>query len=455
MEPLPLPHPDRAPFVYPFPPPSPHRHGGPVDPSVPPGSARFGLPAPRHAHHHRRDRAPASSQPPRWRPSAGLTATSAVHGPGILPTPDPTVASCISDEDVAIQLMRLGDASNISHGTRHSASTLDDGLSGTAEIASSTGATTDVEEADRPTSEPDEASSTLESSPVPPPPGLTRRAPRHLDDILPSSASTESSADEGLGPPPPPPPPPPLPPVPTSPAVVEATAVVACLVRSPPPAVAGVQDGVLATDPTVEDPTARPLTPAPRQPTTVKPRAGRPSTIKARSKPAKPRLVPPPKSWREGSALATPKAPISPASMSAHSRKPSSSSATLQFHHALREDEEDLSSKPRCQRCRKSKKGCDRQRPCQRCVDAGIGIDGCISEDETNGRKGRFGRHMGVAVKKAGSMPFSPADLISSSAATSVPADDFPPAATAALSTLTPLTDQGTDLSDPSKKRKR
>lgn len=65
-------------------------------------------------------------------------------------------------------------------------------------------------------------------------------------------------------------------------------------------------------------------------------------------------------------------------------------------------DEEDLSTKPRCQRCRKSKKGCDRQRPCQRCKDAGIGIEGCVSEDEGNGRRGRFGRHMGVpvAIKK-------------------------------------------------------
>ena len=62
--------------------------------------------------------------------------------------------------------------------------------------------------------------------------------------------------------------------------------------------------------------------------------------------------------------------------------------------------DDDLSTKPRCQRCRKSKKGCDRQRPCQRCKDAGIGIEGCVSEDEGNGRKGRFGRHMGVPVQK-------------------------------------------------------
>ncbi|PTB62852.1 hypothetical protein BBK36DRAFT_1183700, partial [Trichoderma citrinoviride] len=65
------------------------------------------------------------------------------------------------------------------------------------------------------------------------------------------------------------------------------------------------------------------------------------------------------------------------------------------------EDEQpDLSTKPRCQRCRKSKKGCDRQRPCGRCRDAGLSADQCISEDEGNGRKGRYGRHMGVPLKK-------------------------------------------------------
>lgn len=63
--------------------------------------------------------------------------------------------------------------------------------------------------------------------------------------------------------------------------------------------------------------------------------------------------------------------------------------------------EEDLSTKPRCQRCRKSKKGCDRQRPCQRCRDAGLSAKDCVSEEEGNGRKGRYGRHMGLPVKKA------------------------------------------------------
>jgi hypothetical protein len=94
----------------------------------------------------------------------------------------------------------------------------------------------------------------------------------------------------------------------------------------------------------------------------------------------------------------TSKTPMSPSSLPSQSRK--ASNASLNFQHQLGVDEEDLSSKPRCQRCRKSKKGCDRQRPCQRCKDAGIAADGCVSEDEGNGRKGRYGRHMGVSVKK-------------------------------------------------------
>jgi hypothetical protein len=91
--------------------------------------------------------------------------------------------------------------------------------------------------------------------------------------------------------------------------------------------------------------------------------------------------------------------PSATASMPAPRKVSSSSSGNGPF---LGIDEEDLSSKPRCQRCRKSKKGCDRQRPCQRCKDAGIGIEGCVSEDEGNGRRGRFGRHMGVPVTKTG-----------------------------------------------------
>lgn len=38
--------------------------------------------------------------------------------------------------------------------------------------------------------------------------------------------------------------------------------------------------------------------------------------------------------------------------------------------------------KPRCLRCKEKKKGCDRQRPCGRCVRSKVGIEGCIIEEE-------------------------------------------------------------------------
>ncbi|KJZ68943.1 hypothetical protein HIM_11659 [Hirsutella minnesotensis 3608] len=64
----------------------------------------------------------------------------------VLPTPDPTVRSCMSaeDKDVAIQLMRLRESPNISHG-RTSASIMEDAFSGRADVASSTGASSDGE----------------------------------------------------------------------------------------------------------------------------------------------------------------------------------------------------------------------------------------------------------------------------------------------------------------------
>ena len=116
------------------------------------------------------------------------------------------------------------------------------------------------------------------------------------------------------------------------------------------------------------------------------------------SKSSKPRPAGISKKAKSSALASEAKVPLSPASLPPQSRKTSTS--TLNFQHQLGVDEEDLSSKPRCQRCRKSKKGCDRQRPCQRCKDAGIGIEGCVSEDEGNGRKGRYGRHMGVPVKR-------------------------------------------------------
>ncbi|KAI9720968.1 MAG: hypothetical protein M1828_005440 [Chrysothrix sp. TS-e1954] len=197
--------------------------------------------------------------------------TSGDRGNSFLPTPDPTVNSTISDEDVALQLMRLGDVSQF-HG-RTSASTLDEALSGKAELASSVS----------------------ESG----------------DEYADGSVSEFSSSRE--------------------------------------------------------------------------------------------HAVGPPKKRQKG--MHTSKA--SPLSNSVPASRQDSTGAT-QAQVALGIDEEDLSAKPRCQRCRKSKKGCDRQRPCQRCKDAGIGIEGCVSEDEGNGRKGRYGRVMGVPVKKGSLDGFEP-----------------------------------------------
>ncbi|KAJ5488719.1 hypothetical protein N7539_003609 [Penicillium diatomitis] len=267
-----------------------------------------------------------------------------VSGHGILPTPDPTIASCISDEDVAMQLIRLGDASNFSHG-RTSASTLDDAFSGVADAASSAGATSDGEyfsedEVDLP------ARRRLDSSPMLPP-GAIKRHHKRLDDILPSADSSEHSSD-------------------------------------------GVDDGIKSEG--EEDVPYKEYAPKAKKP------KNRPTSAKVRTSKA------PAKQVKSKSGQSTVRKPTEKSVVPAPPLSPSSSrkvsNGSVNFQHQLGADEEDLSTKPRCQRCRKSKKGCDRQRPCGRCKDAGIGIDGCVSEDEGNGRKGRYGRHMGVPVKK-------------------------------------------------------
>ena len=295
--------------------------------------------------------------------------TPRAQGFGILPTPDPTVASCISDEDVALQLMRLGDASNLSRG-RTSASTLDDALSGRADAASSA------------TSDSGDESDTLDQPSLPLPqlqpkregsphvhPGLVKKHSKHVNDGLPSFDSTEHSGDE----------------------------------RDEEYQYDEKKDGGFRSDP--EDlvneygQAIEPTIPGAKsaQGTTLKARNN--SSSKKNTKSSKPKSAGISKKAKPIALSTSSKPPMSPASAVPHSRKTSSAS-TLNFQHHLGADEEDLSSKPRCQRCRKSKKGCDRQRPCQRCKDAGIGPDGCVSEDEGNGRKGRFGRHMGVSVKK-------------------------------------------------------
>lgn len=284
---------------------------------------------------------------------------------GILPTPDPTVASCISDEDVALQLMRLGDASNISHG-RTSASTLDDRLSGRADVASSAGSYSDEDDEDigapslpLPQLQPrlDNMSHMVQSP--------TKKRSKHLDEGLPSVDSTEPSGDE----------------------------------IDDDYAYDEKRDGVFKSDPDGlvdafhQGGATRGLGQNHTSLNNIRSGSSLKKITKATKRPSTAKRT------KQASISNAYNAPISPASTVPQSRK-NSSASTLNFQHHLGADDEDLSSKPRCQRCRKSKKGCDRQRPCQRCKDAGIGIEGCVSEDEGNGRKGRFGRHMGVSVKR-------------------------------------------------------
>ncbi|KAK0659642.1 putative transcriptional regulatory protein C56F2.05c [Lasiodiplodia hormozganensis] len=250
---------------------------------------------------------------------------------GVLPTPDPTIGgSVISDEDVALQLMRLGDASNFSSHGRHSTSTIDDALSGKAELASSDECSDDG-------SDVDEFPAYTES--------LGSAIHTHDHGLHRYDSADESDEYDDRD------------------------------------SFRGDSDDIVPDDTGMGRPKA------------MKKRAG--SLVTKLSTKAV-------KSRAHGfkSKVKTPtvaKAPISPTSLPPASRKTSSASLSMP---TFAPDEEDLSTKPRCQRCRKSKKGCDRQRPCQRCKDAGIGIDGCVSEDEGNGRKGRYGRHMGVPVKK-------------------------------------------------------
>ncbi|KIW33888.1 uncharacterized protein PV07_00703 [Cladophialophora immunda] len=291
--------------------PSPHGFGG--------GDRGAGADAatPMHQHGHRlRDRSSMQQA------HGGRQGYS---GNGVLPTPDPTVASCISDEDVARTLIALGDASNYSHG-RTSNSTMDETFSGVADAASSTGATSDSDEY-----------SDAEG-------GLPKHR-KYLDD-----EDEEYAQDSAKG--------------------------------------------------EHEEYDGQPKTKKIRTKMHDGPSNGyRPksSGLMKHGKSSKARSNTLPKIAKHSTQPGLMKAPSAPAS-AGQVRKTSGSS--LNFQHQLAADEEDLSSKPRCQRCRKSKKGCDRQRPCGRCKDAGIGIEGCISEDEGNGRKGRYGRHMGVPVKK-------------------------------------------------------
>lgn len=245
--------------------------------------------------------------------------------------------------------MRLGDASNFSHG-RTSASTFDDGLSGRADAASSATSNTDDESegnehAILPTSQP-----VIKAEPGTEPSDRPTKKRKRSGEALPGTDSAEPSGDEVDG---------------------------------------DYEEGHLKSERDEQDQNEKPKIPRGRKARTGT-QPGKPSKLS--------KLAPPPAKKLKQPPVPGFQQPMSPASLPTQSRKASVASTNPPLQ--LGPDEDDLSTKPRCQRCRKSKKGCDRQRPCQRCKDAGIGVEGCISEEEGNGRKGRYGRHMGIAVKK-------------------------------------------------------
>jgi hypothetical protein len=283
-------------------------------------------------------------------------------GMGILPTPDPTVGSTMSEEDkdVAMQLMRLGEMSNMSHG-RTSASTLDEAFSGKAEAASSNGASSDAD-----------SDSDAEMQPAR---KLRLDATGNSRKIFQTTESHFVAPGES-----------------GQPSGDEADSEF------------GFVDGSMAA-PKLQKVIPDGMNPSKQRLKTAKSSAKVP-------RPAGPKVMKKPPIFP---------GPMSPASLPA-SRKPSVVSNGAPSGLAGEEDQPDLSSKPRCQRCRKSKKGCDRQRPCGRCRDAGIPAELCVSEDEGNGRKGRYGRHMGVPIAREDGVPPMPTLL---PAAPIGPAFDF------------------------------
>ncbi len=403
-------------------------------------------------------------------------------GSGILPTPDPTVGSCMSEEDkdVAMQLMRLGDISNLSYG-RMSASGQDDTFSGKADAASSIGATSDAES----DSEDEDDGNSIEMPPV-------RKQRLDLNGNskpIHHQLAEPYSGGEGSG----------------DDADYDEDA--RSLTKQ------------MGAPPKVKRPKALPSgggkpraqqqhqhqhhqhqqthqhqhqhqqhhqhqhqqqaqqqhqyqqhQPQPQQPVAGSNKAKSLSLSSASSASSMTSLS---KTGRSKPAAGTgnsrPKkagsvsmGPMSPASLPA-SRKPSIASNVGGFPANAGEDgAPDLSTQPRCQRCRRSKKGCDRQRPCGRCRDAGISAELCVSEDEGNGRKGRYGRHMGVPLKKddapAAPAPLGPPLAAAHPAASLLPAAPIAagtgagagagPGAAVAAVPMTPATDKG-------KKRKR
>ncbi|CCC11238.1 hypothetical protein SMACR_03943 [Sordaria macrospora] len=291
----------------------------------------------------------------RSRGSIGYDASVAATGKRTMLTPDPTVRSCVSEEDkdiqdVAMQLMLLqGDWKN--HG-RSSGSTLDDTFSGRADVSCSTGTTSDCE------------SESEDEMPL----AHTKTDGFGNQSVFQTTESHFAVPQDGA----------------------EVSGDDADYEDGD-----GVEQGTMAAPKLLKNP---------------KPRSGSLNGSRARSQStSKPKPIkatkPKTKKTSANPVLMT------PASMPASRKQSVVSTSAYSAPHG-EEEQPDLSTKPRCQRCRKSKKGCDRQRPCGRCKDAGIPAEQCISEDEGNGRKGRYGRHMGVPVSVNKEEASAPATLL-------------------------------------------
>lgn len=293
-----------------------------------------------------------------------LNSTPSCNSSSIIPTPDPTVGSCMSEEDrdVAIQLMRLGECSTSSHG-RTSASTLDDNFSGKADATSSTGIASDCESDLRLEIPPSNRVKRETSLSLPL--NITKRYRPHQPDTGPSQDSPELSCDD-----------------------IEYEDIEDETFRL------GAKGNSSDADHQI-----RHVTSKGKSHVTSNSKLRTSTSTTKTSKSSRSKVQKTSHSKVKKSVNMSYGKPISPDSLPTQSRKTSNASTTNMLFSTGGE-EEDLSSKPRCQRCRKSKKGCDRQRPCQRCKDAGLSADQCVSEDEGNGRKGRYGRHMGVPVRK-------------------------------------------------------
>ncbi|KAG0126595.1 hypothetical protein HOY82DRAFT_580965 [Tuber indicum] len=277
-----------------------------------------------------------------------------------IPTPAPTVASCISDEDVALQLMRLGElpSGSATISTLDETAREEDSFSSECGEFGDDGRSDTAELPDMPPRGPDEGP----GSPIIYP--RNHKKYKSLDEILPSFDST------------PLPLPAPLPQYPKG--------TVKAVKRQQP-----TQSSKPKSKPKPRSEHHWPISPA-SPPASRKPSVASVASSKARSN-----------IMTSNNPVANVHTPMVLLGQQTATPVDENKLHTQYFHNDNNNKlgVEEPIVKPRCQRCRKSKKGCDRQRPCQRCKDAGIPAGECISEDEAGTRRGR--QAAAAAAKKA------------------------------------------------------